>query len=538
MDLLQIRDEAWSASQFAHSRIREEWRIYHNNNYEDNQRVLQDMVPRAKRSLNPMIQKGILRLVSPFMEQAARMEVQSDRSDAVEDDIIFVQDLNNWLEMMESADNETETLRTLILHNLVSGMSFAKTYFDPRTRIMRSEAVHPLSIAVDGGASRIDLSDAMCVAQQFCHDEFFLRRHYDWVPKRKTHVFRTEPTRFNAPTHRLDELWIRRDMLEDCTDVDSARLENDDKQMFRAVLIDDEVVEIRSTPFWWPDFPFAAWRNFSASHDERKAQDFWGFGYGTLLSPQQMFLDEMLATLVAIARNMPTGQAVVTRGTLDREQQYNLDGQVIELAQGKDMTDFQKLPIDQIPPVFGEMISYISQVMQEQMPSLSEVFTGESPGSNSSGRAIASLQFAAFTQLSANLKEMNEFRKRRVQQRLTGIQQTAKKPLSSHIWRGGLDLPDYFPEEPRYIGFDIVAADASSMPHSPAGKLEVVQALAAMGYVMPLEEMLKFVGFDTGYGLTPDMFQQMPMADGSSPLAGGVTQMNMGTMMGTEAPLP
>ena len=310
--------------------------------------------------------------------------------------------------------------------------------------------------------------------------------------------------------------------------------------MFRVVMIDNDVVEVKPTPFWWPDFPFTAWRNFTASYDMLKAQDFWGFGFGTLLYPQQMFLDEMLATLVAIARNMPVGQAVTTRGTLDREQQYNLDGQIIELMEGKAIdVDFKKLPVDQIPPVFAEMVQYIQQVMEQAMPSLSQVFTGESPGAGSSGRAINSLQWAAFTQLSANLKAMNEFRRRRVQQRLTGIQQTAKKPLSSHIWRGALDIPDYFPEEARYVGFDVVSPDSSAMPHSPAAKLQIAQTLAAMGYIMPLEELLKFTGFDKGYGLQTEMFEQVQMVPGQ----GGAPATPAGSspadiLAGAESPLP
>ena len=537
MNLLQIRDEAWAASSAPHARIRKEWSIYHNCEYGEDERILKNMVPRARKSLNPQIQKGILRLISPFTEQASRMEVQPQRSDTLEEDVVFTEDLQNWNQMMEEADNEIESLKTSILHNLVSGHTFRKQYFDPRTRIFRSEAVHPLNIAVDGGASRIDLSDAMAVCQRYWHDEFYLQRHYDWRPKTyQTQTYQSDTLRFGAPTHRLDELWIRRELAEDCVDFDQEALERTDKQIFRCVLIDDEVVLIKGTPYWWPDFPYACWRNFTSAFDDRKSQDFWGFGFGTLLNPQQMFLDEMLATLVSIARNMPTGQAVVTRGTLDPEQKYNMDGQLIELQANKEIgKDFQKMPVDQIPPVFAEMIQYTTQVMQEQMPSLSEVFTGTAAGANESGRAINSRQWAAFTQLSDNLKRMDGFRRRCVIQRLIGIQQTAKKPLSAHIWRGGLDLPDYFPEEARYLSFDVVSADASSMPHSPMAKLQVIQSLAAMGYQMSLEEALKFSGFDKGYGLKPEMFTdltQMPMQPGMGQPG------NEQVLAGVESPLP
>ena len=399
--------------------------------------------------------------------------------------------------------------------------------------------MNPFSVAVDGEASRIDLSDAQCVCQKFWFDEFYLRRHYDWEPKEENR--RRTLLRYGKPTHRLDELWLRRELAEDCDDFDRTLLERTQKQMFRAVLIDDEVVKITATPFWWPDFPFTFWRNFTSALQDRRATDFWGYGYGTLLAPQQKVLDELVATLIAISHNMPTGQFITTKGTLDREQMYNVDGQVVELADGKGqgpagiLGDFQHLPPFDISPVFGEMIQYITQIMEEQMPSLSGVFTGEDPSGSASGRAINSRQWAAFTQLSGNVRRFNEARKRIKRQDLTLIQQTAQRPLSPHQWRGGLDLPGYFPEEARYVGFHLVANDAAAMPHSPAAKLQVAQTLAAMGHMLSLDELLKFTGLDRGYGLQPDQFLQMPMA---VPGAGGTPAPGVDTIVGAEAPLP
>lgn len=538
MDLLQIKTDAWSASGPAHARMRREWDIYHNSDYAETERVLRDMVPRAKASLNPQIQKGILRLISPFVEQAVRIEVEPDRSDHTDEDIRWAKDLENWNTMMEEARGESEILETAVLHNLVGGMACSKTYFDTRTRIVRSDPVHPLSVAVDAEASRIDLSDAMCVAQCTWHDEHYLKRHYDWEPKEPQRRYDTR-LRYNLPTHRLDELWIRRELAEDCVDFDKDKLESTKKQMFRAVLIDDEVIEIKPSPFWWPDFPYSFWRNFTSVHQDRRAADFWGFGYGTLLSPQQKMLDEMSAALIAIARNMPSGQVVTTKGALDPEQQYGIDRQIIELQPGKDIgTDFQHLPPFQISPVFGEMVQYITQIMEEMMPSLSEVFTGEQPSGGASGRAINSLQAAAFTQLSANLRAFNEWRKARVRQTLTLIQQTAKKPISPHLWRGGLDIPDYFPIEARYVGFQLTANDASAMPHSPIAKLQVAQTLASLGYMMTLDEMLKFTGLDRGYGLLPEMFMQMPMVQPGGQQGGTPQSPSMDILTGQDVPMP
>ena len=543
--LIQLRDEAWAASEAHHARIKKEWEIYHNEDYADTERVLRALEPRASRSLNPQIQKGILRLVSPFMSQASRMEVQPDKSEVQDDILMYTEDLQNWLQMHEEADNESESLKSSVLHNLVGGMAIRKQYFDTRTHIFRSEVVHPCSFAIDGGASRIDLSDAVTVCQRYYKDALYLTEHYDWYPKPETEArYRFETMRWGMPTHVMDEIWLRREIAEECEDFDQDLLdEEQDKQIFRAVLIDDEVVKLTATPYWYPDFPYACWRNFTSSLDEKKAQDMWGFGYGTLLLPNQKLLDEMIATLVAIARNMPTGQMVATKGALDPEQQYNLDGQLIELETGKNIdVDFQKLPVDQIPTVFAEMVQYMTQIMEEQMPSLNEVFTGQAAGANESGRAINSRQWAAFTQLSDNLERMDGFRRRCVIQRVIGIQQTAQRPLSSHLWRGSLDMPDYFPEEARTIGFDVVSADTASMPHSPLAKLQVLQTFAALGYVMPIDEALKFTGFDRGYGLKPDMFMDMtqmqPAAMQDVRDDGTRARVNEQMMAGAEAPLP
>jgi hypothetical protein len=62
--------------------------------------------------------------------------------------------------------------------------------------------------------------------------------------------------------------------------------------------------------------------------------------------------------------------------------------------------------------------------------------------------------------------------------------------------------------------------DATSLPNTPAGKLEIAQIMAALGAQMSVSELIKFVGFDTGYGWDDDTFVQpvQPTEGGGNPL--------------------
>ena len=62
--------------------------------------------------------------------------------------------------------------------------------------------------------------------------------------------------------------------------------------------------------------------------------------------------------------------------------------------------------------------------------------------------------------------------------------------------------------------------DATSLPNTPAGKLEIAQIMAALGAQMSISELIKFVGFDSGYGWDEDTFVQSVQPPGA-PGAGG-----------------
>ena len=112
-------------------------------------------------------------------------------------------------------------------------------------------------------------------------------------------------------------------------------------------------------------------------------------------------------------RNLGIGRFIAKDGAIDEDQVSPLQGAILRMNEGFEIGDLQHLPPEIVPPVLIEFIQFISGIMTDMMPSLSQIFAGEAPYSGLSGRAVASLQFANFSQLSDNIKEMNEFRLRR-----------------------------------------------------------------------------------------------------------------------------
>ena len=147
------------------------------------------------------------------------------------------------------------------------------------------------------------------------------------------------------------------------------------------------------------------------------------------------------------------------------------------------------------------------------MPSLSPVFTGEPSSAGESGRAINSRQAASFNQLSNNIVDMNEFRMGRMRMLISMTQQFASVPLEPHLWRRGVDFPDVLRDEARYIGYALKMPDSSSVPQTLGGKIELIQLLASIGLMLQPDELLKFTGFDTGYGWSNETFMQQPMVN-------------------------
>lgn len=526
--LIEIRDDALDAAAPHHDRIRQELAIYRNEAYVggEGNRVGR-VFSMAGESLDPKVRKGVNRMVSGFIEQMARIEIQPDRSYRTEEDIELCEDIQNWLDMHDDALDEGEEMRVAVQHNLSVGHAVSKIGWDERSHQLTAGMIHPLSFSVDPRCRKVNLSDAQFVNHREFQSAGYVARVYDDFDLAKLKRHQNDDRELLV----VDELWVRPAEAAAC----GVKVDADADGVVQAVFINDVFHRCRMSPYWWPDFPFATWRNFvEVDSVSGKANAFWGHGYGTHLWSNQKLLDEMLANLVLISRNTAVGRFISKRGMLDMEQVLPIHGLNIEFPDGFTLQDLMHLPPEAIPPVFFQIVQLLSQSMDEEIPSLSDVFTGEAPFQGASGRAVNALQYAAFSQLSTNIRAMNDFRVRRARMKVTMLQQFARRLLRPHAWRGGLDLPASFPEDARYVGYQVSLPDTSALPNTPAGRLQVVQMLANMGMVMSPERMLEFIGLDKGFGLKAEDFVPMQMGpEGAG--AGAPAQLDEGVVSGIEA---
>ena len=521
--LLQIRDEAFSEAAKAHERIRFELAIFKNQGYVTDSKV-GPLVAQVDESLVPQISTGCMRLIPAFREQMADIQVKSDEPAPEEADQLLVEGLMNYGKMYEEIDDEGERMRSNIYRNLSVGNVVNKVKWDAEMQCTRMEGINPVNFAPDPMAQQSNFSDASYVCQYNWHHTRYLKTHYpnwkhDWNDDKSENA-----------SHRLDEIWMRRDVAEAC----GVAVNGTKRPIIVATLINDKLYEAHGSPFWFPDFPYAFWRNFVDLQDEGKDQSFWGYGYGTMCWTQQKVLDEFVSNLILMLRNLGVGRYAAKDGALDEDQITQLHGAVLRLNEGFQISDIQHIPAEQIPPSIGEFINFITQIMVEMMPSLSGVFTGEAPFAGASGRAVQSLQFANFNQLSSNIRAMNEFRLRRKRIQLTHTQQFARKPSRPHLWRGGLDVHSPFPDEARHIGYHLDMPDLTQLPNTPVGRLEMLNQLGAMGFVA--NNPLELMGVTKGYGWTMDDFTQIPLMPPGTPGTGD--QPNAQVATGQEVAMP
>lgn len=510
--LLQLRDEAFQESEQAHNRLQHELAVFRNEGYEEGTRVGASYA-LVEESLMPQIQIGCLRLVPAFREQIARINVEPDGDDPTVQEVLFSEGIANWNKMYEEVDDEGGRMRSNIYWNLVCGNALSKIRWDPVKKLVRAESINPTSFAPDPACTQSNFSDAGYVVHRNFHNRAYMRKHYpDWSPPA---LAWSESSRASSrrpdSRHRVDEIWMHRDVAEDC----GVRVNDTKREIILVKLIDDTLYKAQGSPYWFPGFPFAHWRNFVDLLAEGKPHGFWGYGYGTLAWPQQKMLDEFISNFILILRNLGIGRFIAKDGAIDEDQISPLQGAILRMNEGFDIGDLQHLPPEIVPPVLIEFIQFISGIMTDMMPSLSSVFAGEAPFAGASGRAVESLRFANFNQLSDNIREMNEFRLRRMRIKVAVLQQFARRPLKPHLWRGGLDMQDPFPEEARHVGYRLSMPDLTALPNTPAGKLQMLQVLASLG--LQPKDPLDILGLTKGYGWTSEDFTMA----GFPPFAGG-----------------
>ena len=492
---LKLMDEAQDAASEHHSRMRHELAIYNNRSAYVDGTSIGNVSPITHESLNPEIQKGILRLVPGFTEQATRIELLPDRSRHTVEDAENIEDIKQWTQMFQEVDKEGERLEDAVYHNLIFGHAISKAVYDPRYRVVRMIPVSPLAFSVDPDATSTDLSNAGFLVHETIQNERYVRHHYPDYQIPKNADLRPLQGEGGQRQFRIRELWMRRWIAEmQGVPVSDAG----DTEMFYATAIDNDVLRVRATPYFYPDFPFATWRNFPVIKDaNRQSRSFWGHGYGALCWTQQKFLDEVYSNLVLMLRRLSIGRMISKRGALDMEQVFTGYGVNIEVEEEYDLDrDIKPFPTEAVPPILYDLLQHSIQGIAGMMPSLNPVFAGQGLPSGSSGRLANTLQWAAFNQISNNVREMNEFRMHRMRLLISLTQQFARRPLGTGIWRRGVDFPDSFREEARYIGYRMKMPDATSLPNTPAGKLEIAQLMAALGAQMSIGELIKFVGFD------------------------------------------
>ena len=503
--------------------MRHELSIYNNKNtYTDSTRI-GGFSPIANQSLNPEVQKGIIRMVPAMRMQAQRIEILPDKTRHTAEDAENIEEITQWTQMFQEVDNAGEALESAIYDNLVFGHAVQKVRWDPDYNVVRMTPISPLAISVDRDGNRADLSNAGFMVHETWQSERHIRRRYpDYkIPNDSNKV----PDKHGQRQFRVRELWMRRWVAEQLG-VNVNENPNGESishiQIFYSTAIDDRVMRVRATPYWYPDFPFATWRNFPMIGASSQSRSFWGHGYATLCWSQQKFIDEVYSNIILLLRKLSIGRVMSRRGALDMEQVFTGYGVNIEINDdaivGNDIRNtVMPFPSDAVPNWLWLMFEQSIKGIQEMMPSLNPVFAGEAPTKNASGRLANTLQWATFNQISNNIAEMNEFRLLQMRQMISLTQQFARMPTAAHIWRRGVDFPHQFRESSRYINYRLKMPDATSLPNTPAGKLEVAQVLASMGAMMSIDELIKFVGFDQGYGWDEDTFAQQPVMGPEGP---------------------
>ena len=527
-NLLQIRDEAFGAAARAHQRIRFELAVFRNEGYNNRGDEKVGVLPtQVNESLMPQISTGCIRLIPAFKEQQSDINVESDRPAPKEYEQILIENLANWDKMYEEVYDEGMAMRTAIYRNLTVGNAIHKIRYDPDRRLVCAEGINPTCFAPDPEGIQSNFSDSDYVCQKNWRSARYIRKHYPDanLTKKPYSLDKGIHKKYTISEHKIDEIWMRRHVAEEC----GVNVSETNRPIIVAKLIDDRIYRVQGSPYWYPEFPFCHWRNFLDLYDDGSNHNFWGYGYATLCWTQQKMLDEFLSNFVSILRNLGIGRFIAEDGAIDEDFFSQMYGAIIRLNPEKNLSSIQHLEPESIPPEIMLFVNFITNTMTDMMPSLSQVFAGEQPHANQSGKAIQSLQIANFNQLSDNIREMNEFRMRRKRIKLALTQQFARRPVEPYLWRGGLDMQDPFPEESRHIGFKLTSPDLTSLPNTTAGRIEVLERMAALGYLP--RDPFELLGITKGYGWTQDDFVQIPIAPQPE---GAAPQMHTGAANGYE----
>ena len=502
--LIQMRDDAFSASKDAHARIKHDISLYRNESYSGSDWI-RGFERIVQKPLDPKIPVSVQRLIPAFTEGLPKLEVSP--KNAI--DYIDVKILERYLEVNEEQDSEALKIQDMVYWNQIGGTALRYVWYDAMKGIVRAHAINPLSFAPDPAGTLSDFSDSEYVVWRHTHRPSYIERRYP-----KFDIKNMMSTLDRTGSVNVDIMYLRPSAAED------AKIKvTEGIDVVKVTVIEDEIYEAIGNPTVWPDFPFSSWKNFLDIDATGRAHSFWGTGYASLIEPLQKVYDDLLANFLFIVRNIKTGRTMAEFGAIDPSKHLNQHGGLLELNQGKRLDQVRELPNPEAPISLGNAISAVQEILTQFAPSLSPVFVGESPGANTSGRALSALQSAAFNQLSDNMRAFNEERKRTARIRMNLIQQYSGH--GDHNPRMGSGIGGLLDNSTRHVGFDVTLPDPSGLPQTTAGKIEVLAMLNSMGYQLTPDTVVQMIGLDTGYGLTPDKL--ISMAEQVSP-AGGVPQ--------------
>lgn len=506
----KIRDavsRAFSASKNSHQRIKKAMGIFNNEVHDGI--ALDGYTSMTQKSLDPQIKLGGHRMLPALIEALPEVQIVA-RNDG---DIQDIEDLAEINKIMEDADSEFERMKTALTQGIATGNTLSMTTYDPRTNIVRSPILDMTCFAPDPDCSEPDLSDA----------EFVVYRTYQSYDRVRMKYGKRYAKKGEKWHYKVDRIWMRKEWAQSVAGASLLKAEKDGiditKDIHECVLIENEPVSLTGrrkvipSPNWYPDFPFSMCRNYVELKNKGKASDFWGSGWAESMYPQQQLNDQLLSWLIFFARNNAVGRWLSEQGALDESQILNMIGGVIELNENFKLDTVLSLPPIEASQTLFNAYQMNKNNLTEQQPSLNPVFAGDAPGANMSGKAITSLQGSSYHQLTAFIKSFNEFRKRRTRIRLNFIQQYLQPSLAPNSWRRGTDTGMIISKDLRNVHFLLKVMDVSSLPQTPAGKIEVLNALAAQGIYMKPERLVDFLNISKGYGLTLDDFI-MPQAQG------------------------
>ena len=500
--LIAMRDAAFEASSPAHDRMVEAANLYENRDY-DKRTWLRGFKASVQKQINPKIRQSVDRLMPIFTEQLAKVDLLPLREDANPLERESIEELESHVELAEATYNETEVIRTHIQHNLVYGTAVAKTIYDKSMQTVRTVSVNPLRFAPSPYCTRQDLSDyGYCVHSTYQSIDKIKR---DYPGAKLSRPFKKDE---DVGKLRVDEIFLSK------PDAEHAKIPNvkDVRDTAVAIIIDDEPYRAWLDPFDDPSPPFTIWRGFSQLGDMSTGLYFWGIGYPSLMEMQQKLLDEFMSSYIRVARNLATGRLIARRGAIDQEELSNDSGGIIFVNnEGNknspigDLVQFIQSP--EPPAAHINAINLILSSLDDMSPSLSPVFVGDSPSGSASGRAINSLQTASLNQLSDNLRDLNNFRERRVRQLANLIQQFGVRSLKPFGWKSGSDLPS-LTRDAALTAYRTSTPDVSALPQTALGKLQVFGHLLQLGVQMKPEKLIEILGLQSAYGVSvEDMIQ-------------------------------